>query len=190
MKLNLISFIWLFENLNIMRLFTNQLKKMTIKRIFSIGSLLLFATVHSQTAMPQLDALLTKWHQAAANADWEFYINTLDEEAVFIGTEAGERWDKNSFKIFAKPYFDRKKAWNFTAVERHIHLSADNQWAWFDEVINTQMKLCRGSGILVFKNGMWKIQQYVLSMLIPNDKTKEVVQIKTAWDEAWLEKKK
>ncbi|OYU84532.1 MAG: hypothetical protein CFE24_06490 [Flavobacterium sp. BFFFF2] len=160
------------------------------KTIITIGFILLFISVQSQTLSQQLDQLLTGWHQAAAQADWEQYFSVLDDEAIYIGTEAGERWDKKSFEIFAKPYFDRKKAWNFTAVERHIHLSADQQWAWFDEVLNTQMKLCRGSGVLIFKNGHWKIQQYVLSMLIPNDKTNEIVKIKTAWDEAWLEKKK
>jgi hypothetical protein len=41
--------------------------------------------------------------------------------------------------------------------------------AWFDELLNTQMKICRGSGVLVKIGQEWKIKQYVLSMTIPND---------------------
>jgi ketosteroid isomerase-like protein len=163
---------------------------MKLRTIYTFGFIHLFLSVHGQTLSQELDQLISNWHQAAAKAELEPYMDLLDEDAVFIGTEAGERWDKKSFEKFAKPYFDRKKAWSFTAVERHIHLSADQKWAWFDEVLNTEMKLCRGSGVLVFNNGQWKIQQYVLSMLIPNEKTNEIVKIKTAWDEAWLEKKK
>jgi hypothetical protein len=36
--------------------------------------------------------------------------------------------------------------------------------AWFDELLNTQMKICRGSGVLVKIDGKWKIKHYVLSM--------------------------
>jgi hypothetical protein len=36
----------------------------------------------------------------------------------FIGTDATENWNKMQFQAFAKPFFDRGKVWNFTAVER------------------------------------------------------------------------
>ena len=41
------------------------------------------------------------------------------------------------------------------------------------------MKICRGSGVLVKKDGKWLIKQYVLSMTIPNENVDEVVKIKT-----------
>jgi hypothetical protein len=41
------------------------------------------------------------------------------------------------------------------------------------------MKICRGSGVLVKENGNWKIKHYVLSMTIPNDVSKQVIQIKS-----------
>jgi hypothetical protein len=37
------------------------------------------------------------------------------------------------------------KAWNFTVLERHIYFDQSKK-AWFDELLNTQMKICRGSG--------------------------------------------
>jgi hypothetical protein len=52
--------------------------------------------------------------------------------------------------------------------------------AWFDELLNTQMKICRGSGVLVKIGQEWKIKQYVLSMTIPNDNSNKVIELKSA----------
>jgi len=45
--------------------------------------------------------------------------------------------------------------------------------------LDTQMKICRGSGVLVNTDQGWKIKQYVLSMTVPNDDVEAVVKIKT-----------
>jgi hypothetical protein len=82
------------------------------------------------------------------------------------------------FQEFAKPYFDKGKAWNFTVLERHIYFDQSKKIAWFDELLNTQMKICRGSGVLVKIDGKWKIKHYVLSMTIPNKKRGAVIKIK------------
>jgi hypothetical protein len=58
--------------------------------------------------------------------------------------------------------------------------------AWFDELLNTQMKICRGSGVLVLIDGKWKIKHYVLSMTIPNDNVDEVVKIKAPIEDALI----
>ena len=113
----------------------------------------------------------------------------LTEDAIYIGTDATENWNKQEFIKFAKPYFDRGRAWNFTALERNIYFSSDMKTAWFDELLNTQMKICRGSGVLVDEgNGNWKIKHYVLSMTIPNDNTDEVVKIKSLLEDTEIEK--
>jgi hypothetical protein len=102
----------------------------------------------------------------------------MADDAVFIGTDATENWTKNDFKIWAKPFFDKGKTWNFTAVERHIFLDQTGKIAWFDELLDTWMKICRGSGVLVKIGEEWKIQHYVLSTTIPNDNVDVVVQLK------------
>ena len=112
----------------------------------------------------------------------------LTEDAIYIGTDATENWNKQEFIKFAKPYFDRGRAWNFTALERNIYFSSDMKTAWFDELLNTQMKICRGSGVLVMdEKGNWKIKHYVLSMTIPNDNTNEVVKIKSLLEDTEIE---
>ncbi len=127
----------------------------------------------------KIETTLNAWHKAAAAAQFDTYFSYMSEDAVFIGTDATENWQNKAFKTFAKPYFDKGKAWNFKALERNVYVNKAQNIAWFDELLDTQMKICRGSGVLIKVNSEWKIQHYVLSMTIPNDKTDEVVKIKT-----------
>ena len=139
----------------------------------------------------EINLVIDNWHQAAAEANFNLYFNAMTEDAIFIGTDATENWNKPAFIQFAKPYFDKGKAWSFTKLERNIYFSSDKKTAWFDELLNTQMKICRGSGVLVVdKNGNWKIKHYVLSMTIPNDHTNEVVKIKSLIEDKEIEKLK
>lgn len=127
----------------------------------------------------KIEVILDNWHKAAAEANFQNYFEAIAEDGIFIGTDATENWNKTAFQAFAKPYFDRGKAWNFKALERNIYFSEDKKIAWFDELLDTQMKICRGSGVLVFLNGQWKIKHYVLSMTVPNENVDQVVEIKT-----------
>ena len=123
-----------------------------------------------------IDTVLNDWHQAAAAADESRYFGHFAPEAIFLGTDATERWDVTQFSAFAKPYFDRKKTWDFTPKQRHVSFSADGTTAWFDELLDTKnLGLCRGSGVLVKQDGQWKIAQYNLSIPIPNELANEVV---------------
>jgi SnoaL-like domain len=131
-------------------------------------------------AQKNIAAVLDSFNSKAAQTDFNGYFNLLTDDAIFIGTDAKENWDKKSFMAFAKPYFDKGKAWNFTSLERHIFFDTTGNIAWFDELLNTQMKICRGSGVLVKLNNDWKIKQYVLSMTIPNEQVDTVVGLKSA----------
>lgn len=138
----------------------------------------------------EINTLLDQWHKDAAQANFDGYFNAIADDGIFIGTDATENWNKNEFIAFAKPYFDKGKAWNFTSLERNIYSSKDGETIWFDELLNTQMKLCRGSGVLVKINNEWKIKHYVLSMTIPNDNVSEVVTIKSAIEDKIIGGKK
>lgn len=139
-----------------------------------------FFALKAQKNNIAIDKLMNEWHHAAAIADFDAYFGALHENSIYIGTDATERWTKKEFIAFAKPFFDRKKAWDFKAINRHIALSKDGKTAWIDEVLNTtNMSLCRGSGVLILENGKWKIMQYVLSMTIPNEISNEVTKLKT-----------
>lgn len=137
----------------------------------------------------QVNQFLDGWHQAASNADYNRYFDALASDAIFVGTDAAEHWNKTEFQSFSKPYFDRGKAWDFKAVERHIYFSKDQKTVWFDELLSTWMKGCRGSGVLVKTAGVWKIKHYVLSMTIPNDQTNAVIQLKEKEESLFLQSK-
>ncbi|KQC30345.1 nuclear transport factor 2 family protein [Flagellimonas eckloniae] len=154
-----------------------------------IPHLLLVLTLAVSGQTKEKDAiaqLLDDWHQAAANADFDSYFDKMTDDGVFIGTDATENWQNKAFKEFSKPYFDRGKAWSFTAVERNIYINETKDFAWFDELLDTQMKLCRGSGVVKKENDGWKITHYVLSIAVPNENVTELIQLKKEKDSILL----
>jgi ketosteroid isomerase-like protein len=123
-----------------------------------------------------ISAVLDSFHAAAARADEEAYFALLAPNAVFLGTDATERWDKPAFRAFAHPYFAQGKGWTFTPRDRHVDLSRDGRVAWFDEQLDSATYgECRGSGALEKLDGGWKIVQYNLTIPMPNDLAKELV---------------
>lgn len=126
--------------------------------------------------------VLDEWHKAAANAEFDEYFDRMSDDGIFIGTDPTENWQNQEFKEWSKPYFDRGNAWDFTALERNIYFSSERNIAWFDELLDTQMGICRGSGILSKKDESWKIEHYVLSIAIPNENVSEMTELKKEFD--------
>lgn len=138
----------------------------------------------------KINITLDSWHKAAANAEFDNYFSYMTSNGVFIGTDASENWQLEAFKTFSKPFFDKGKAWSFKSLQRNIYFDKSQNTAWFDELLDTQMKICRGSGVLIKLGNDWKIAHYVLSMTIPNDNTSEVVKIKEKIENGVIEKLK
>lgn len=136
----------------------------------------------SEAIKKEININLDAWHEAAATANFDDYFNLMTKNGVFLGTDATENWQNEAFKTFSKPYFDKGKAWSFRAIERNIYLSKDKSVAWFDELLDTQMEICRGSGVLLQEGNTWKIAHYVLSISIPNKNVNQVVAIKKETD--------
>ncbi|SEW29787.1 SnoaL-like domain-containing protein [Chryseobacterium wanjuense] len=138
----------------------------------------------------EISKMLDGFNIAAAKADYTAYFNYFADESTFIGTDATEIWDKKAFMVWAKPYFDKKRTWNFTSLKRNIYFSKDGKLAWFDELLDTQMKICRGSGVVEKIGGQWKVKQYVLSVTVPNDVVDKVVVEKTPIEDALIQQLK
>ncbi|WP_397444982.1 nuclear transport factor 2 family protein [Polaribacter sp. R77954] len=136
----------------------------------------------------KINTLLNDWHLAASEANFDDYFDKMDSVSVFIGTDATENWPKTAFAKFSKPYFDQGKAWDFKTLERNIYINSTGNFAWFDELLNTWMGTCRGSGVLEKKENVWVIKQYVLSVTIPNDDVQKVIAAKKDNDAAFLKK--
>ena len=146
--------------------------------------------VNAKAETDLVNITLNEWHKAAAETKFDLYFSLMTSDGIFIGTDPTENWQNKAFKTFSKPFFDKGKAWNFSSIQRNIYFNDSATIAWFDELLSTQMKICRGSGVLKKINGNWKIAHYVLSMTIPNENTDEVVKIKSKFDDALIQKLK
>ncbi len=147
-------------------------------------------TISVENSKEKINSALENWHKAAAEANFEDYFGLMTKDGVFIGTDATENWQNDEFREFSKPYFDKGKAWNFTTLERNIYTQKESDLAWFDELLSTQMGICRGSGIMENVDGNWKVKHYVLSIAVPNDDVSEVTAMKKQTDRLLIAKLK
>jgi hypothetical protein len=148
--------------------------------IAPLAALVLFS---AQAAPPpaeaQIGAVLNHMHAAAGAADGAAYFSTFTPDARFIGTDTTERWSLAQFRAYAQPFFARGRGWTYTPRDRTITVAPlDCRCiAWFDEVLdNAGYGEVRGSGVLRLTDDGWKIEQYVLSFAVPNDKADQVVE--------------
>lgn len=141
-------------------------------------SMVSFFSIANDAAVNQdnIDKVLNSFHQAAANAEAKPYFDLLSHNAIFLGTDATERWTKEEFKAFVVPYFSKGQGWLYTPTQRNISLLATEQVAFFDELLFSESYgTCRGSGVLIKTKQGWKISQYNLSIPMPNGIAKALV---------------
>ncbi len=120
-----------------------------------------------------VNQIIDDWHKAAATANADAFFGSMSKDAVYIGTEAGERWLRDELREWSKEYFDRGAAWDFKPTERNVYFSENGDYAWFEERLDTWMGECHGSGVLKLANKGWKIKHYHLSVTVPNDKIED-----------------
>jgi hypothetical protein len=140
-----------------------------MKSLLILLILIVLSNAQSETNTQKINYLLDSWHQAAATADEHTFFGRMSEDAIYLGTDKAERWLRDDLKKWSEKYFSRDKAWAFTSFNRHINYSSDKKVAWFDELLNTQMGICRGSGVLEYIKNDWKIKHYDLSIMIDNN---------------------
>lgn len=146
-------------------------------RAFVAASILFAAITTTLGQPPTIEAsqFIDAWHLAATKADANTFFGSMADNAIYIGTDATERWTKTEFVTFAKPYFDKGKAWDFKPRDRDMHVTSDGEIVWFSELLDTWMGVCRGSGILIKSKGGWKVEQYHLSVTVPNAIIKDFI---------------
>src|SRR5229473_8143847 len=111
--------------------------------------LLLAACAHvprTSAAEESVASALDDFHAAAAKADEDRYFAHFAPGGVFLGTDATERWEVPAFRAYAHPHFARGKAWSFRAARRAVTV----------------------------RDGKWLIEQYVLSITVPNQRFRAV----------------
>ena len=153
------------------------------------GALLLLVALGAcasaqRSAKPDADAeaainrVLDDFHDAAASADFDRYFGHFAKDAVFLGTDASERWTRDEFMAYARPYFKPGGGWTYHPRGRRISFTPDGRTAYFDELLdNAGLGETRGSGVLVREGREWKVAQYNLSIPIPNPLADSIVRI-------------
>jgi ketosteroid isomerase-like protein len=121
-----------------------------------------------------IDAMLDDWHAAAAASDEERYFAHLTADAVFLGTDATERWDPDQLRAYAHRPFSEGRGWRMRSIRRDVIVRGDI--AWFDEDLEAvNLGPARGSGVLVRdREGRWRLAHYNLALTIPNERFDEV----------------
>ncbi len=114
--------------------------------------------------------VLDDFHDAAAKADAGRYFDHFAPGAIFLGTDATERWTIPEMRAYAMPHFEAGRGWTYTATERFVGIDAHGTTAWFDERLqHDSYGELRGSGALRKYGSTWRIAQYNLALPVPND---------------------
>ncbi len=154
--------------------------------LFILSVLLLSCSSHKKAhsvsgkkVQQEVNTFLNAWHQDAAEADFKAYFDKMADNAYYFGTDSSEIWTKADFEAFSKPFFDKGRAWDFKPTNRLVQAGPNGQVIWFYESLNTWMGVCRGSGVVRRnpENGQYLIEQYVLSLAVPNDKMRDVIEL-------------
>jgi hypothetical protein len=156
-------------------------------RVFLFAFCLLCATL--ATAAPadsqlaqQVGVFLDGWHDDAAHARMA-YFDKIAPDGIYIGTDRRERWERDAFRTWARPYFEGKTAaWVFHATRRSVYASADGSLIWFDELLDTEnLGHCMASGVVRRTADGFQIVHYQLSVAVPNESLEQLVpQIRAA----------
>lgn len=132
----------------------------------------------TSAARTEVEAVLDALHAAAARADFQAYFACFAPDAVFMGTDATERWTIEEFQAFARPIFQAGRGWAYFPGARFVTFSPGLDVAWFDEMLTSRSYgTCRGSGVLVRREGRWLVAQYNLSIPLPNALAPRVVEM-------------
>ncbi len=122
--------------------------------------------------------VLDWWHHAASVGDIDSYIGMMTDGAVFMGTDAKERWTRDEFEAFARPHFADGHGWTYKPRNRYMRTNAYGDVAWVDEILDHETYgQLRGTAVLRQNGEVWKISHYSMTFLIPNDKVGEVLKV-------------
>jgi ketosteroid isomerase-like protein len=127
------------------------------------------SAARSASDSQDIATVLEDWHDAADKGDGNRYFRHLADDFVFLGTDPGERWTLSQFHARFDTTFDGHHAWTYVPKGRHVSFSGNRNIAWFDEkVVSPKYGELRGTGVLIRSQGVWKIAQYNLTLVVPN----------------------
>lgn len=133
----------------------------------------------SDSARAEVEATLDAFHDSAAKADADAHLALLAEDAVLVGTDAGERWSVDEYRrLIVEPLF--AKGGRLTVADAtHVTVDEGGQLAWFvQELESERWGAMRGSGVARRGGEGWEIVQYVWSFSVPNELVPGLMELK------------
>ncbi len=125
-----------------------------------------------------IDDLLTRFRRAAAQADADRYFDCLDGDGIFFGTDGQERFTVEQLKDALQPSFSQGTGWQHKIRQRHIFVGPDSKIGWFDEQSErANFGEMRTTGVVKKTAEGWKIVQYHVALVVPNEAVDEVVAV-------------
>ena len=154
-----------------------------------LAAMMMALAVQAAPATPEAEVavVLDRLDAASAAADAEAYFALYAPDARFVGTDAGEHWTIAEFRAYATPYFNQGRGWSYPASDRTITIAPIECRciAWFEErLTNDSYGRTRGSGVMRLTDDGWKIEQYVLSLAVPNDLASPIARIIKTYEAA------
>ena len=138
-------------------------------------------------AKAEVAAVLDQLNVASAAADGDAYFALYTPDARFVGTHPGEHWTLEELRTYVAPHFARGNGWSYPATSRVITIAPIECRciAWFEEQLtNESYGRTRGSGVMRLTDDGWKIEQYVLSLAVPNDLASPIARIIKTYEAA------
>jgi len=137
----------------------------------------------SETTEQAIGKVLNAYYTAEAKGNRNAFLAIMTTDAVFLGTDPGERWimsGPNGFQAYVNKHMKPGHGWIYKLQpgSRHIEVGDQLDTAWFDEVlISPKYGRMRSTGMIVLTDNVWRIKRYSLSFLVPNKIAPKVVQL-------------
>ena len=125
----------------------------------------------------ELSLVIREWYYAASEGKVEAFLNYFlrDESTTYFGTDPSELWyGFNQIKENIEENFRTYGKWTVMSKNLQVHRAGDA--AVFTDEVELAARYggssiaedARMSGVLVLKDGQWKIAQVHFSLGIPN----------------------
>ena len=122
--------------------------------------------------------LLKKCRRAAEHADADAYFGCFDKKGIFFGTDGNERFTLPQLKAFLGPYFAQGIGWKHDVKQRHVYVGPHDEIGWFEEQTErVRIGPMRTTGVVRKTDNGWKIVQYNVAIVIPNEAVEQIVAI-------------
>jgi len=121
------------------------------------------------------------WHLNASEAKFDEYFNAISENGIYIGTDPQEYWTKQEYREWVSKTLKPNNGFHFEIIDRNIFFNDEEDIAWFNEKLKTDMGVCHATGIATNTRSGWKINYYQLSVTVPNDLLKPFLELKKSY---------